>query len=425
MTEGAETSKTEQRTTGRKAEHALNGPIVTVHKGIAIYKTKALPYWFARVRDPKEGKYVVRSTKEKAQISARRRAEELAAEILGGHRPTPREYSLKYYAARFVQKGYRLVESGERNANYIRTTPLFLDNDDWGLMKHFGDRDDRELKTRHWAEFLDETAAKRPDLSTSTKKMLSATFRNVLKVACDASVIDDVSDTPRTRQKDNPRAFLRFDPLVDKEKDVYRLLLKTAKAMVDEKVSVRGVETTGELCDFIMFVVHTFVYPTTTEADALKHADIQVADKPKRLLLTLRNGKTGYRIANAMEGAVPVYKRIRERYPETRDDDYLFLPHYKNRQTAARIIQRQFNIALERAGIKHDPFTDSQHPVYSLRHTAIRMRITLSHGQVNVFNLAKNAGTSFEQIERFYPRNLPLTAQMARNLQSYGRKPSS
>ena len=40
--------------------------------------------------------------------------------------------------------------------------------------------------------------------------------------------------------------------------------------------------------------------------------------------------------------------------------------------------------------------------------------------QVNIFNLAKNAGTSVEQIERFYARNLPLSAEMARNLQSFG-----
>jgi hypothetical protein len=404
----------------KKSKHVLDGPIVTVHKGIAIYKTKASPFWFARIRDPKAGRYVVRSTKEKAQIKARRIAEELAADILGGHKATPKEYSFKYYATRFIEKGRRLVDSGERNANYIRTTRLFLDNDEWGLMKHFGDKDVRELKTRHWAEFLDKTAGKRPDLSTSTKNMLGATFRNVLKVARDDGVIDDVPDTPRTRQKDNPRPFFRFYPLVDKEKDTYKLLLSTAKEMGAEKTLVRGVETTGELYDFIMFVVHTFVRPTTTEAYALKHADIRVAENPKRLLLTIRDGKTGYRIANSMEGAVPVYKRIRERYPQAKDEDYLFLPNYKNRQTAARILQRQFNIALERAGIKHDPFTDTQHSVCSLRHTAICMRIILSHGQVNIFNLAKNAGTSVEQIERFYARNLPLSAEMARNLQSYG-----
>ena len=39
------------------------------------------------------------------------------------------------------------------------------------------------------------------------------------------------------------------------------------------------------------------------------------------------------------------------------------------------------------------------------------MRIILSEGQVNIFNLAKNAGTSVEQIERFYARNLLLSKE--------------
>ena len=42
-------------------------------------------------------------------------------------------------------------------------------------------------------------------------------------------------------------------------------------------------------------------------------------------------------------------------------------------------------------------------------------------GKVNIFNLAKNAGTSVEQIERFYAKHLPLSREMAKNLQSLGR----
>ena len=61
----------------------------------------------------------------------------------------------------------------------------------------------------------------------------------------------------------------------------------------------------------------------------------------------------------------------------------------------------------------------TQRTIYSLRHTAICMRIILSHGKVNIFNLAKNAGTSVEQIERFYAP-LPLSREMAMNLQSFG-----
>jgi hypothetical protein len=35
-------------------------------------------------------------------------------------------------------------------------------------------------------------------------------------------------------------------------------------------------------------------------------------------------------------------------------------------------------------------------------------------------NLAKNAGTSVDQIERFYARNLTLSKEMAIYLQSFG-----
>ena len=94
--------------------------------------------------------------------------------------------------------------------------------------------------------------------------------------------------------------------------------------------------------------------------------------------------------------------------------------HYANRATAARTFARQFNVLLDETDLKHDPVTNTERSVYCLRHIAICMRIILSHGKVNVFNLAKNAGTSVEQIERFYAKHLPLSSEMAKNLQSFG-----
>src|SRR5664280_933148 len=403
-----------------KSIHSLDGKIIKIRRGLAIYKTHASPYWFARILDPNTKKYLVRSTKETARLSARKVAEELDADLKGQQRLVPHEFSFKYYATRFIEKGRRLVATGDRNANYIRTAQLFLDNDEWGLMKTFAAQDVRELRTRHYSEFMDALAKKRPDLSSSTRNMLGATFRNVLKVARDDGVIDDVPDTPRTRQKDNPRAFFRFYPLVPKERDTYKKLLNAAQEMADEHVVTRGVPVTDELYDLILFVTHSFVRPTITELYALRHNDVEIANSPKRLLVTVRDGKTGFRTANTMQGAVSAYMRIKRRYPDAKGEDYLFYPHYPNRGTASRLVQRQFNAAMERTHIKHDPFTNTDHTVYSLRHTAICMRIILSEGQVNIFNLAKNAGTSVEQIERFYARNLPLSKEMARNLQSFG-----
>ena len=74
------------------------------------------------------------------------------------------------------------------------------------------------------------------------------------------------------------------------------------------------------------------------------------------------------------------------------------------------------------SGSSDDPVTQTERSVYRLRHTAICMRIILSHGKVNIFNLAKNAGTSVEQIERFYAKHLPLSREMAKNLQSFGEQ---
>ena len=90
----------------------------------------------------------------------------------------------------------------------------------------------------------------------------------------------------------------------------------------------------------------------------------------------------------------------------------------KNRLRSGLALAIQARSATESAF--HCPITDTERSVYSLRHTAICMRIILSHGKVNIFNLAKNAGTSVEQIERFYAKHLPLSREMAKNLQSFG-----
>src|SRR4029078_8814062 len=154
----------------------------------------------------------------------------------------------------------------------------------------------------------------------------------------------------------------------------------------------------------------------TTERYALKHNDITIAEEPKRLLVTVRNGKTGMRIANTLDGAVAPYKRLCQRYPDAKGEDYLFLPHYENRVTAARVFARQFNALLEETGLKMDAVLQTQRTIYSLRHTAFCLRIILSQGKVNISNLAKNAGSRVEQIERFSARNLPSWRRTCRAL---------
>lgn len=149
----------------RRSKHSLRGPIVKIRRGIAIYQTHAGPYYYARVLDPKTSKYVVRSTKETSRLEARKVAEELAYQMRSKHRPAEPEFSFKYYAQRYIEKARLRVKRGERNANYIRTATVALDNDDWGLVRHFAKRDVRELKTRDWQLFIERILHRRPDLS--------------------------------------------------------------------------------------------------------------------------------------------------------------------------------------------------------------------------------------------------------------------
>ena len=125
-------------------------------------------------------------------------------------------------------------------------------------------------------------------------------------------------------------------------------------------------------------------------------------------------------LTNTMETSVEVYRRICQRTPSARPEDYLFFPTYPNRDTAKRIIIRQFNVLLKNLDLKKDVNTGFPHSMYSLRHTSLSMRLVLSGGQVNIYTLAKNAGTSVEMLEQHYLRNLPISRELARNLQSVG-----
>jgi hypothetical protein len=391
---------------------------IQLYRGVSIYQVKGSKNWYVRIWDRHRKRYVVKATGQTSAISARQVAQSHALSLLQAEPVVEAQFSFRHFAIKCISKSQELASKGERNANYARTIIWAIQNEDWGLVRKFGHRDVRQIKTKDFQDYIEDLSQKRPDLSPSTKGSISAAFRNVLKIARDEGVIDRLPDTPRTKQRDNPRPFFRFYPLVPPKEDAELKLRQTAADMAEEGVIVRGVPITYELYHLIKFVLGSFVRPIVTELYALRHNDITPAKNPRRLLVTVRNGKTGYRVANTMISTYFLYNDIRKLHPEAKGDDYVFLPQYKNRHTAAKIIQRQFHAVLKRAGIEVDPFTGRKHTLYSLRHTAICSRIILSGGKVNIYNLAKNAGTSVDQIERFYAKNLPLSAELARNLQS-------
>jgi integrase len=404
------------------SRNQLQGKIIPLRSGLAIYRIKASPYYRVRIWVPSQKKRIVRTTKSTNRVEAIKAAEEYLSSLgtRGVLDEVAKDKTYEYFADKLISLDKARGEAGEISPRQWRDTQTLLYNKGWGSLGFFRSRDVSTIQTKDFLAYINSVREGQPSLSAATINHITTAFRRVMKVAQSEGVIPDIPSTPKVvKRRDNPRPYFRFSD----SNNEYQRLLDEAKKMADEGVIVYGTKVTEELRDFILFVAHTFIRPTESEVYALRHKDVEnPKDPPKRLILTIRQGKTGFRTSTTMPAAVSVYNRIVKRHPNnSTQDDYLFLPMMTNRSYATRTIQRQFNVLLERTGLKHDRATNSDHSVYSLRHTAICMRLVLSKGRVNIFNLAKTAGTSVDQIERFYARNLALSPELARNLQSFGK----
>jgi hypothetical protein len=160
-----------------------------------------------------------------------------------------------------------------------------------------------------------------------------------------------------------------------------------------------------EADDFLEFMVGTFL--RASEWAALKHQHIEVVTENRRsyLKIAVTNGKTKPRFAISMPEAVDVYKRIVARVGSD-PDTYLFLPEYPNRYTASKHIRMRFGKLLDATKLKVDGLAQNR-VTYCLRHSAIMFRVLEG---VDSLLLARNAGTSVEQIELHYASQ--YTAEM-------------
>jgi hypothetical protein len=385
----------------------------TIRKGLSLYKTDASPYWFARIWVSGERKYIVRSTKETSRLNAEEVAEEIFYDLkqkkfVDG---VPRDRMFIHYADMLVKEQRRLAGKS-KNKRFARDDEKILHRDGDGVVDYFGRKDIKSITTpaiREYLNFLDDRREK--PLSASTKNKHNIVIRKVMKVAYEHGAIDSIPVSPEISRKDNPR------PSFTEEE--YKHLLKTTREVVKEGVKVRGISITVEMYYFIVFMTHTFLRPTETEVFALRHRDITEKQNPRRLEIKV-NGKTGYRVAMTTKYAPVFYKHIQTKVrPDYEPDDYVFFADYPNRTTALRNVNRQFNYLLERAELKMTPDGTKRSP-YALRHYALQTRLRKSKGKVNIYTLARVAGTSVEQLERFYLKNMEFNDDMAENFQTEG-----
>lgn len=405
-----------------KTRNQLDGEIIKLRRGLAIYKVNLSPFYRVRMRDPRTKKYVVRSTKETTRIDARTAAEEHFEKFMNANavHAVPKNFTFEFFADRLINREKTDGVAGLLHLRLYKNTSFYLRHKTWGAVDYFRNRDIRTITTRDYNEYMSEVREKDGDLRPTTFNHISSAFAKVMKTARDAGAIDAVIATPRTKRKDNPRSFFRFTPLVSRDQDEYQKLLVSAAKMAEEGTIVRETKVTEELRDMVLFLTHSFLRPTESEFYQVRHRDVMIVKDPRGLQITIDKGKTGQRITSTMPACVEVYKRICNRNAGFKPDDFIFFAEYDNRSSAKRIAQRLFNALLDHSGLKEDVRNKGKHSLYSLRHTAICMRLVNSKGKVNIYTLAKNAGTSVSQIERFYAKALPISTDLVRNLQSFG-----
>lgn len=204
-------------------------------------------------------------------------------------------------------------------------------------------------------------------------------------------MLAQVPAVPKLSEVDQPRAWFN--------QAEFRLLHTTATQM-ERDAERRGekaeAERWYEMSDFVLFLVHTFL--RSSEWASLQHRHIEVVEGAKPYLrIAVVKGKTRLRTGISMPNAVYVYERICKR-TGGKPDTHLFLPDITNRESARDKMRDRFEALLEATNLKRNALGQTR-VIHSLRHTSLMFRVL---ADVDLFLLARNAGTSIDQIERFY-----------------------
>ena len=385
-----------------------------IRKGVSIYKTESSPFWYSRIWVNSKNKYLVRSTQEVSRIDAIESVEEIIMKLKENPENTDvsivsRNLMFSHFAESLM-KQQSAMSGKTRSPRFAKDDENIIQRKGDGLIAYFGSRNVNDITTydlRDYLSYLDENRS--VSLSSSSKTKHLTIIGKIFKVAYEKDVLDRLPLIPKVSTRDNPRPSF-----TEKE---YKLLLKITKEVIQEQVKLRGVLIDDELYYFIVFLVHSFMRPVESEIFSITHQDVSIEKDPKRLKIKINDGKTGFRYVSTMPDAVDFYTKLQTLKP-FEPTDYLFFSDYPNRSTAIRNVNRQFNYILDRCNLKEMSSGETR-SVYALRHYSLQTRLTKSKGKVNIFNLAKNAGTSVEQLERFYLKNIELSDELIENLQTF------
>jgi hypothetical protein len=401
---------------------------IRIRKGLTLYKQplrqgQGSPYWYARVYMPIGSRAIhTKSTGTTDQRQATKQAEDLWGKCLlwrqgGIPLPSPDDTKLNL-DRRFDRVADAwldiLVQEAGTDQRRLRNVKdnrhiIYAVN---GLAAFFGGDDVDDITTdriRAYLRFKVEKSRK-GTLASATQKRTLVTLNQIMRHAYDRRLISHLPSMPKVKLQQEPRGWFN--------KTEYRQLYTKAWVLAREARKAgdeQGFDRWMEMADFVVFMVNTFLRPSEWAEIRHRHVTVKHGEPSRYLEIAIIRGKTRKRVVVSMPRAAAVYDRIVARGGDD-PEGFLFKSDYSNRQTAMERMRDQFDILLEKTGLKESSLGVSR-PLYSLRHTSLMFR-ALYGDNVDLLALAKNAGTSIAQLEKFYLSHITAGMKLA-NLHSF------
>ena len=373
---------------------------------LVIYKTAASRFYWVRCFF--NGKYKVKTTKSEYIKSAKEFAAQFYKDTLLSSVTTKTSDRNKQFAVvgnLFFQSTKKNSTASTYKADYNRYTQHIL--------KEFNQQEVDTITNAQISQFVEKLHA--TGIKPATIKHHIIVLRKILKFAIANDLMTNLPVFPRITGK--LQTSLKRDYLTLPE---YDLVCKCADELAQKKTTVQGITITIEMKYLIQFMVNSFIRPSDLRVLKHKHINHLKDGETEWLELTHPATKTNANAVQAMPVSVHIYRNLMDYRKETKlkttPNDFVFLPEFseKQRNKVMQIVAKLFKRIVAETGIEEK--TDKKLTLYSLRHTAIMLRLTI--GQVDTLNLARNARTSQAMIDKFYAAHL-TTDQVRKQLHAF------
>ena len=392
-------------------------PVPGYPSKLSVFKIAASKYW--QVRCWIGGRTHRRSTQTQslrmALSYARTFYEQLLAQRASLNENTPAtcsgvshvtttvkpQHTFAAIAAQMITNEQARVERGEFSAGSLQVLRNRLDAH---ILPRWGKQQPSAVDH---AELLAFTQYLSKSFSTITVSQYLVAVRKIMTMAVSVAALDKLPEFPKVRVQTNSRGA--FTPTE------YWQIMRTARKLqhtrhpdsdstLRNNYRLRSAEYTmpPDVAWCIGFMVNSFIRPS--DLKTLKHRHVEVVRNDNTYLrLNLPKTKSHSRPIVTLQPAVRIYQQITQHYSALNlaaPDDYLFLPHLRDRAYAHWVLAFYFNWVLAKTGLKLGAH-GQERSLYSLRHSSITFRLLYGQG-IDLLTLARNARTSIDMINQHY-----------------------